>query len=140
MQLGFQQHLIDPKSRDLSDKVGWELLRLDREVEPDEEDTTQVPPGQISTVAGEAGQRSRLYPNPAIYTTTLEIAPLSPGLYSIEIVAVDGRRLGINEIRVEEAGELFEILNLSSLSSGHYIVRVTTASSSIGEYPIVVVR
>ncbi len=140
MHLGVNTELINPKRRDNTRKTSWELKRVNRSVErAEQEDTTETPPPQTASV--EAWEyEGRVWPNPTIYTTNVEIMPLPAGTYSVEVIAVNGARVWTSELEIAEEGKVFETVDLSGLPSGHYVLRVSTREKSFGVYPIIVVR
>ena len=154
MELGYEKELINPKRRDNTKKTSWELKRVSKEVKKKEEEGNRdegegmrdETPSKPSVVESE--HNARIWPNPAIYTTTVEIKPLSAGSYSVEVVAVNGEQVWSEEVVLESQGEVFETIDVTGLPSGHYVLRIWTSPSAssgrgdeqIGVYPIIVVR
>lgn len=146
MELGRGYELIHPKKREaLTRRVSWELVRPDRQVleEEDEEteERTDAPvPGVLSSVDEVPEYQARIYPNPAIYTTSVEVAPLPAGSYVVAVLGVNGEEVYRSEVLLESEGEVFRTIDLESLSSGYYALRITRLDALIGIYPIIVVR
>lgn len=144
MELTRGRELINPKKRDMTRRTSRELVRVDRQVleeEGEERDTGSVPAPQItSAVAGEASYSARIYPNPAVYSTTVEVSPLPAGTYRVEVVAVNGEDVWRGEAVLEREGQVLSTLDLGDLAGGYYVVRVHTDQKIIGTYPIIVVR
>ncbi|MGE3801091.1 MAG: T9SS type A sorting domain-containing protein [Candidatus Kapaibacterium sp.] len=155
MALGVNTELVNPKKRDNTRKTSWELKRVNRAV-GDEEDTTGSTialqdaavdgvqgSGEGMLATGETGEAfaARVWPNPTIYTTNVEVKPLPTGRYQVVVLGMDGAEVRHSEIEVaEEGGEIFETIDLSGLPSGHYILRVSTREKLFGTYPVIVVK
>lgn len=146
MELTRGRELINPKKRDMTRRTSRELVRVDRQVLEDKEeerDTGNVPAPQItSAVAGDADAAfsARVYPNPAIYMANIEIAPLPPGTYTVNIVAVNGEEVWRGEVVLAQTGQVFQRIDLGGLAAGYYVLRVGSAQKAVGAYPIIVVR
>ncbi|MCB0713803.1 MAG: T9SS type A sorting domain-containing protein [Ignavibacteriae bacterium] len=154
MALGVNTELVNPKKRDNTRKTSWELKRVNRAV-GEEEDTTGSTialldaavdgvqgSGEGILATGETGEAfaARVWPNPTIYTTHLEVAPLPAGTYTVEVLGVNGAAVWHAEIWLEQEGEVFETVDVSHLPSGHYILRIYTPVRSFGTYPVIVVK
>ena len=147
MALGFGQELINPKHRDNTKKISWELVRVSRDMA--EEDTTaspsplaeetNLPTERVSPIPDDP-YATRIWPNPTFYTTNVEVAPLPAGRYHVEVISVSGQQIWSSEVEVADGGKVFETVDLSGLSSGHYMLRVFTAETSYGDYPVIVVK
>lgn len=143
MQLGKSRELINPKKREsLSRGKSWELVRVDKDVlKKEREDTTESPAPQfVSSVETEAGYTARVFPNPAFYTTSVEVKPLPAGTYTVTVIAVNGEEVYRAEETLLSEGEVFQTIDLARLASGHYVLRITTPDRLIGSYPVIVVR
>ena len=144
MALGYEKELVNPKKRDNTKKTSWELKRVSKEVKKKDkkgEGIRQEDHGVIpSKSVVEEEHRATIWPNPAIYTTTVEIKPLRAGSYTVEVVAVNGTQVWREDIVLEREGEVFETIDVTDLPSGHYVLRIWTTDISIGAYPIIVVR
>ena len=146
MELTKGRELINPKKRDMTRRASRELVRVDRQVLEGEEevrDTGNVPAPQItSAVAGDADAAfsARVYPNPAVYTANIEIAPLPPGTYTVNVVAVNGEEVWRGEVVLTQTGQVFQRIDLGGLAAGYYVLRVGSAEKAVGAYPIIVVR
>ena len=142
MELGYEKELINPKRRDNTKKTSWELKRVSKEVKKKEDPSTGSGSDAIRSkrTVAEGEHNARIWPNPAIYTTNVEIKPLSAGSYSVEVVAVNGEQVWSEEVVLESQGEVFETIDVTGLPSGHYVLRIWTSDEQIGVYPIIVVR
>ena len=146
MALGVNTELVNPKKRDNTRKTSWELKRVNRAV-GEEEDSTEVGEPVVEgnegvfAQTGEASFAARVWPNPTIYTTNVEVRPLPTGRYQVAVLGMNGAEVWHSEIEVSEAGgEVFETVDLTGLPSGHYILRVYTGKKSFGDYPVIVVK
>jgi hypothetical protein len=122
-------HLVEPAHRDLSEQLSYVLSAI----EPPE-----APPA-VQHSAGVAWN-VRVYPNPAHGSTQIEGRPVPEGTYRAEVIAVDGRTVIGQEITVGAAGDLFGTLDLKSLPSSLYIIRIYNADHLVGTFPIVTSR
>jgi hypothetical protein len=82
----------------------------------------------------------RIYPNPAIYATNVEISSLPSGDYHVEIVSSNGQILRQQDVSVDATGDIVSALDLKALSSGYYVIRLFNAHKVYGTYPILIVR
>ena len=141
MQLGYAVDLIEPKRRDHSGKLSWKMKRLTQRVDTAqvEDSTSAPPPGPLASVQ-DPDISARVYPNPAIYSTNIDVRPLPSGTYTVELIAADGDVVESYELELVEEGHVLETLDLTLLSSGHYFVRVRSGNKSFGDFPIIVVR
>ena len=147
MELGYGKELINPKKRDLTRKTSWELKRVSKEMKKQEEQEEEK--SEEKTEEREKFSRpsvvehertTRIWPNPAIYTTSVEIEPLAAGSYSVEVVALNGQQVWSQVVVLQSQGQVFKRIDLRGLPSGHYLLRVSTSDESIGVYPIIIVR
>lgn len=128
-------HLVEPAHRDLSEQLSYVLSAI------------EPPPGAPPAVGQPGGEQSagvawsvRVYPNPAHGSTQIEGRPVPEGTYRAEVIAVDGRTVIEQEITVGTAGDLFGTLDLKSLPSALYIIRIYNADHLVGTFPIVTSR
>jgi hypothetical protein len=132
VELRTDAELVEPAYRDLSRQLSYILLPVD------------PPPGAPPVVehpAGvDAGWSVRVYPNPAHGSTQIEGRPVPEGDYRAEVVAVDGRTVAQQEITVGGTGDLFGTLDLKSLPSSLYVIRIYNADRLVGLFPIVTTR
>jgi hypothetical protein len=132
MDLEVGTHLIEPDNRDLSGTSSYILLPIGG----------GPPPAPLVYQPAAVAWKVKLYPNPAAGSASIEGRPVPPGDYSVEVIATDGAVALRQQITVQETGELFGTLDLKSLPSGFYVVRLRNAGSDIrvGDFPIVKTR
>ena len=82
----------------------------------------------------------RLRPNPAGYSVRLESRSIPSGSYEVEIATVGGSVVDTRRVTVRDSGQLQEVLDLESLSSGYYVVRLRSAGGWVGAVPLIIVR
>ena len=82
----------------------------------------------------------RIYPNPTIQTAQVEASIVPEGEYKVVVVAVNGRVALNQEVSVGASGELLRTLDLHSLPSGYYVVRLYSQQKMLGAYPIVITK
>jgi hypothetical protein len=125
------QYLVDREPRDPSGDESYRLLPINQPIPK---------PVEKSPPAMQNAWSVRLYPNPAVYSTNLEIMSVPPGEYHVEIVASSGIIEHRQELTVGGSGELLRALDLQALPSGYYVVRVFSSERLYGAYPILVTK
>ena len=136
MDLRILHELVDPAERDLTGEISYELLPANVQVMPP--DTT--PPHPIAQPADTLLTNVRVYPNPTELWARLQAQPLSPGEYTVSIMAVNGEEYHKQIVQIGESGQLEREFDLRTLPSGYYVVRLHTKGRFIGSYPITIVR
>lgn len=129
MSLLMGRHFIEPAYRDFSGVVSYKFNKRFEEEVPiknyiDEPQNHEV----------------KLYPNPAVYYTNLELNNIKPGSYSFQIISSTGNLLDNIDIKVEKTNSLSNIIDLAHYSSGVYYIRIVSATKLLGTYPVVVVH
>lgn len=140
MDLYVQRDLVEPLERDVSGEVSYELLSTVRSVPVGD---SQPPPHPLRNVQEErssAAATVRMYPNPAEFWSRVQASPLAPGEYILSVLAVNGEVYHRQVIQIGEGKELERELDVSSLPSGHYMVRIYSSGAYVGAYPLVIVR
>lgn len=64
------------------------------------------------------------YPNPASNELTIQFNELSIGLYSLELISIDGIVKWKDEIAIDNIGEISKNIDVQSFSSGTYLLKV----------------
>ncbi len=82
----------------------------------------------------------RLYPNPAVYYTNLELNNIKPGDYIFQIINSTGVQLDEFKIQVEKTNTVSNIIDLQKYASGVYYIRITTGTKLLGTFPIIVIH
>lgn len=129
MDLRVGTNFTEPASRDLSHITSYILLPVSQ---PVPQSRTERP--------AEVAWDVKLYPNPAVTSTQIEGRPVPPGDYRVEVIAVNGALALEQEISVAATGQLLGTLDLGSLPSGYYVVRLynrSTPTVPVGTYPII---
>ncbi len=134
MDLRADSEFVKPAVRDMSGKRSYELkqIRLGEKIDTSRTKPPVAPPAPSYTV--------RVYPNPTAQTAHVEASVLPSGEYHVTVMSVNGRVVHEQSVSVSLSGELFRLLDLGSLSSGYYIVRLYSDQKMIGSYPIVIAR
>lgn len=133
------------KDHELKDPLIWDFSYLPiyivNEIDLDVNDTSHIPPPITPTGAiSETGPGVRLYPNPAIYYTNMEINGIKPGEYLVQIFNIGANVIHEQELIVETQGDLIKRIDLAGLSTGSYIFRLSKNRIVIGVYRIVIVK
>lgn len=130
MSLTMGRHFTEPAYRDFS---GVPSYRFNKNF-----DIGQIP---IKNLVEEPQKpQVKLYPNPAVYYTNLELNNIKPGKYSFQIIGSAGNLLDNQELTVEKTNSLSNIINLDNYASGVYYIRIVSQTKLIGTYPVVVVH
>ncbi len=131
--LYINQQLTEPAVRDLSDIESYLL--------PDMVGNTSPPKLVITQVGGtsDAAMNVRIYPNPSLYTATVE-ATLPAGHYTARIIGVSGQVHQQQALELSESGKFWQTLDLSELASGYYMLQIERAGESMGAYPFIIRR
>lgn len=125
------RHLTEPAVRDLSDIESYRLLPIDVKVQG-------TPPPPIVTHVDDSVE-VRIYPNPSIYTATIEAA-LPAGNYTARVVAVNGQVYEEQSINLDNSGTLWRSIDVSRLVSGHYVIQLMRSGQTVGSYPFIIKR
>jgi hypothetical protein len=136
MELRVGSELVEPEVRDLSGMTSYVIQPVSLGVGAEHHDTT-ITPGD-STPAQPI--RLRVYPNPTGGAAQVQVDSIPPGDYSVDVVAVNGHVYLHQEVTVSMAGTLFEILDVHTLPTGFYVVRISDDAHLLGLYPIVITR
>lgn len=140
MELGYSRDLVRPRKRDNTQKTSWKLKKINREVDSAKtSDTTSAPPPMTASATTEP-VTVQIYPNPAIYSTSIVLEPVPAGEYTVEVISANGQTVDLYELSLSRAGHVLETLDLSTLPSGHYFVRVRSNRETYGDYPVIIVR
>lgn len=133
LDLHYGRDIVEPEVRDISGIRSHRLLPVALNVFPD-----SVGPRS----AQEAGPtlEVRVHPNPAIESAQIEARHVPPGSYIVEIVAVNGEVQWKREVIVSASGELLRTLDLHSLASGAYLVRLQQQDRIHATHPIIITR
>ncbi len=134
MELLPDQHFVERAPRDPSGGSSFVLNPI----------VQYIPSQRMSPptdVAGVANPWSvRVYPNPAVYSTNLEITAVPPGDYRVDIISSSGALQRRQMLTIGESGEFMRILDLQSMPSGYYVVQLFSADKPYGAYPILITR
>jgi hypothetical protein len=84
-------------------------------------------PTGINPVVDNAENTLRIYPNPNAGNSTIEFAATVPGITSIELFDITGKRIGTTQNLLEVGTHSFKV---SGLSSGIYNVKTSSAAFS----------
>lgn len=123
-------HLTEPQVRDLSDVESYLLAPFNVNV--------QGAPPPIVTQVNDSIE-VRIYPNPSIYTATIEAA-LPAGSYTAKVVGVSGQVFEEQTISLQSNETLWRSIDVSRLVSGYYVVQLLREGASVGSYPFLIKR
>lgn len=132
LQVGEDLH--SPKERDLTGIKSYRLRRPATVVG----DTASEPPQPIITGVADS-IALRVYPNPSLYTATIE-AEVAAGVYTAQVVGVDGRVQREQEVRLEQRGLLWHNVDVATLPNGYYAVQLRRDGRVVGTYPFIIMR
>ena len=133
MQFAEGEELKEKQSRDLTGSQSYLLELPDVDVVDSSENHQPLP-----TQAAPAPW-VRVYPNPTVYSTNLEIREIPQGEYTVEVMALDGTVLHEQRLTIGTTG-IFRTLDFGRLPSGTYQIRVRNGSTAIGTYPILILH
>lgn len=133
MEMRVGEQFIEPAIRDISGQVSYILPMIQTKVQSDN-------PKRPTIIPTNDGYTVRIYPNPTLQSAQVEASTLPEGEYKVVVVAVNGQVALDQEVTVGTSGELLRTLDLHSLSSGYYIVRIYSQQKILGAYPIVITR
>lgn len=136
------QQLISPGQRDISKGTSYILPRLNFPVRDTSGDSTAMhsTPGSLVSGVAEKSHSFRVYPNPAAYFITVEAVTLPQGTYFIEINNSAGLLVSKQEVQVPSNGELLRRLDLRSIATGYYLLKIRTNEKMLGAYQILVIH
>ena len=80
----------------------------------------------------------KVYPNPAVQFTNLELNNMSPGKYFYEISNSIGLLLEKKELNLTSSLKIMEEINFSNFASGSYFIKLSNTEKIIGVYPFVI--
>lgn len=103
----------------------------------------QNPPAPIAKpvlVEDESSANVKMYPNPAVYYTSLELNNINPGIYIIKIYDMNGTEIFSQKVESKASGTIFQTLDLKSIQTGTYQVKIMQDDKRIGVYPITIVH
>ncbi|MEO5928483.1 MAG: T9SS type A sorting domain-containing protein [Candidatus Kapaibacterium sp.] len=133
MKLRIGTDLVEPDLRDLSSVTSYILEPVSYAI-----DSSKAPP--IRETGTSRAVNVRVYPNPTGTLAQVESESTPPGEYSVEVVAVNGEMVSRQDVTVTSTRGLFKTLNLSDVPSGYYMIRIHTATTLVGSYPIIITR
>lgn len=120
-------HLTEPKVRDLSDVESYLLAPFN------------IPGAPPIVTHVEDSIEVRIYPNPSLYTTTIEAA-LPAGSYTAKLIGVSGEVFEEQTVHLESNGTLWRSIDVSRLVSGYYVVQLLREGTPVGSYPFLIKR
>lgn len=136
MKLRMGHELTNSIVRDMSYKASYELNDINLDVDT----SSHPPPGITDKQADDKKPDIRIYPNPAIYYTNVELNNIPPGTYRIQIISMQGSLLNEQQITSETRGGLIKQIVLSDIASGSYLLRIFGDNKIIGDFPIIVLH
>lgn len=131
-------HLVEARAREVSRRRSYRLAHLQFDVNDTSDEGVPLP----APLADEPPSTEwvLIYPNPAIYSTTLEASLSTPGLCEVRVIAIDGRNILHRTVAVGTTGRIFERLDVSEVPSGFYELRIEQTGRAPRSFPVVVVR
>lgn len=138
MDMRMNHEYRNGKIRNLNHVTSYEVKRINI----DTEDTSGTPPEKIAFYNNMQKNipEIRIYPNPAVYYTNLEMNKAMPGNYEIVITSLEGNIVLQQMLKVETSSELIERLDLEYIQSGFYILKITSERQHIGTFQLIIVK
>jgi hypothetical protein len=130
-ELRMGMELTDSKIRDISYRPSWILNKIQN----NEGRQNIKKPDEIQQVSS-----MRVYPNPAVYYTNLEITNIDKGDYRVQLISLEGSVVQEQRMSVNSANELITKLDLTDIATGYYLIKITTDTRLIGTYKLLVVH
>jgi hypothetical protein len=139
MEMRRGTELAEPAIRDLSRVISYRLTPVPLDLARFREDGGTVSVGQLPSEIMPA-LRVRIYPNPTNAAAQLAAESIPAGVYQVDIVSANGLVVRQQAVSVSGSGKLFETLDLRSVASGYYIVRLHDRGRMLGVYPVIITR
>lgn len=130
-----ERDYVEPAIRDLSGRTSYRLQKV-----PYRLPGAGTPPLVDTLAPSHREPHVAVFPNPSAGEATLRIEDLTAGSCRVELVALDGRRMSVQNVESDGSGDLLRKLDLAALPSGSYLVYVTTTTGSIGSCTITITR
>ena len=141
MEMRKGSELVNPAIRDISGVLSYILAPVSLDLAPFRHDGDHAAGVSPSNGASSATPlHLRVFPNPTAAAAKLSVESMPGGTYEVEIVSINGLVAHRQHVNVPTSGSLLETLDLSSLASGYYIVRLHGRSGSLGAYPVIITR
>jgi hypothetical protein len=138
MELRKGSELVEPDLRDLSGITSYVIQPVALDLGNHHQDTAAH--GSPGDSIPAQPIRLRVYPNPTGGAAQVEVDSIPPGDYSVDVVAVNGHVYLHQEVSVSIAETLFQTLDLYTLPTGFYVVRISDGGALFGLYPIIITR
>jgi hypothetical protein len=136
MELRVGSELVEPEVRDLSGTTSYVIQPVSLGIGAEHHDTTITSGDSIPAQP----IRLRVFPNPTGGEAQVQVDSIPPGDYSVDVVAVNGHVYLHQEVSVAMAGAFFQTLDLHTLPTGFYVVRISDGGALFGLYPIIITR
>lgn len=81
-----------------------------------------------------------VYPNPAAYSTSVDIRSVTPGDYEVSVISANGSLQYRQQVEVDQSGELLRAIPLGRIATGYYLVQLRSGNQIVMTYPLVVVH
>ena len=140
MELHVGSELVEPEVRDLSGIVSYTLASLPIHVGDHSTDTTDEGGEAPSDSVVAQPIRIRVFPNPTGVSAQLQVDSIPMGDYIVEVAGVNGLVYLHEDVTVSSSAGLFQVLDLSDVPTGYYIIRVFTGAQLYAVYPIIITR
>ncbi len=124
------ENLSNPQKHDLSGGTMWAINPFDITIKATDEQFTKRTESDF-----------RIVPNPAsTYTEIESLKNVPAGMYEIELYDGNARRLIRKSITLAQAGDVRSRLDLHTLSSGYYTVRVFSGGQEVADLLFMIIR
>lgn len=124
------KQLVEPQKHDMSGGNLWKIQRFDIAIE-NYGDSYLKSGGNIFSVS----------PNPAtLFTDIQSLESMPAGMYDVEVYGSNAQRVIKQSITLQQNGDLRTRLDLHSLFSGYYTIRVYSGSRKIAEFLFIIIR
>jgi hypothetical protein len=137
MKMRMGHEFTESKYRDMTNVPSYVLNNISINVE----DTSHTPPPIIPVdIKDGKSPGVKIYPNPAVYYTNIELNEIQPGEYTVQVFSLQSKLMVEQSIKVAESSDLIKRLNLENVPTGYYMLALKTDKKLIGTYQIIVVH
>lgn len=134
MKMRIGHEITDGAYRDYSSQASYVLKKIIIT------DTSLAPPIIITNKTEINTSEVKIYPNPAVYFTNVELNRIAPGSYQMSLITIDGRLVEEFRLETSEYGNITKIINFESYATGKYILNIKSLNSFNGTYYIIIIH
>ncbi len=143
MKLKKQQHFTSPSRRDFSGRMSYFITPV---VLPVIVDTSEHNDSTIQEILvglnPEPSQKPefKIYPNPSVNVTTIIGHKLEKGTYNIRILTEAGLLVCTQQLVSSSGEDIVFSMDVSTLSTGYYVLTVSSQKGAVGSYPVLIIH